>query len=294
MTAWQNRLALKKSAYITLLILLATGCILFAAGRAEAQDATPPSPDNPAAVSKFNSQLQLIFGRFSEADLREVFHAANAIRCEELVEGKGQWKPVAFFNDNRSISAWYRHSLEEVKADLREYIFKGTCNDFRSTVQLTTKFPIAESVDLFNDHKIKFQEIEVNVNAAVDAVYNPQSQTYSFDLPYMFLREHRDSMRFYTLTPQKIADRDSYAQDVIDHWDCKAVLDQDLTYQFLICRVTVATVSSLRRGVRQVPFGSAAYLILSDGKEASANVRYSFDDRSPAPSAADKPEPHQQ
>jgi hypothetical protein len=269
-------------------------CMLFVACGLEAQDATPLRPDNTAAVSKFNDQLQLIFGKFSDADLQKVFRAANAIRCEELVEGKGQWKPVAFFNDNRSIGAWYHKSLDEVKRDLREYTFKGTCNNFRDTVQLTTKFPIAESIDSFNSHKIKFQEIEINVNEAVDAVYNPQSQTYSFDLPYMFLRDHRDGMRFYTLTPQKLADRDNYAQDVIDHWDCKAVLEQDLTYQFLICRVTLASVSSLRRGgFRRVPFGASAYLILSDGKEGSANVRYSFDDPSQAPSDGGKPVPHQ-
>jgi hypothetical protein len=271
-------------------------CIFFSAAFGlSAQDATPRKPDNPVAVSKFNNQLQLVFGRFSDVDLQTVFRSANAIRCEELVEGKGQWKPVAFFNDNRSISAWYHHSLEEVKSDLREYTFKGSCKDFRDTVQITTKFPIAESIDSFNDHKIKFSEIEVNVNAAVEAVYDPRLQTYSFDLPYMFLRDHRDGMRFYTLTPQRIADRDNYDQDVIDHWDCKAVLEQDLTYQFLICRVTLAKVSSLRSGgLRRAPFGASAYLILSDGKEGSASVRYSFDDRSQPQSDVGEPTPHPQ
>jgi hypothetical protein len=260
-----------------------------------AQDAAPPKPDNSAAVSKFNSQLQLVFGRFSDADLQLVFRSANAIRCEELVEGKGQWKPVAFFNDNRSISAWYHRSLEEVKSDLREYTFKGTCKNFRDTVQVTTKFPIAESIDSFNSHKIKFSEIEVNVNAAVDAVYDPRLQTYSFDLPYMFLRDHRDGMRFYTLTPRKIVDRDNYERDVVDHWDCKAVLEQDLTYQFLICRVTLAKVSSLRRGgVGRSPFGASAYLILSDGKEGSASVRYSFDAPSQPQSEVGEQLPHPQ
>lgn len=268
-------------------------CVFFVASGLWAQDATPPKPDNPAAVSKFNNQLQVVFGRFSDADLQMVFRSANAIRCEELVEGKGQWKPVAFFNDNRSISAWYHRSLQEVKSDLREYAFKGTCKNFRDTVQVTTKFPIAESIDSFNDHKIQFSEIEVNVNAAVDAVYDPRFQTYSFDLPYMFLRDHRDGMRFYTLTPQRIADRGSYDRDVIDHWDCKAVLEQDLTYQFLICRVTLAKVSWLRTGgLRRAPFGAAAYLILSDGKEGSASVRYSFDDQSQPQSDAGEPAPH--
>jgi hypothetical protein len=215
--------------------------------------------------------------------LQEVFQAADPIRCAELVEGKGEWKPVAFFNDNRSLGAWYHHTLDEVKGDLRQYSFNGVCKDPRSTVQLTTKFPVAESIDSYNNHEIRFQQIEMNVNAPVDAVYDGRLQSYSFDLPYMFLRDYHDGMRFYSLSPDKISERDSYQRDVTDHWDCKSVREQDVTYQFLICRVTLASVTSLRRGLRRVPFGAAAYSILSDGKEGSARVRYSFDDSSKAP-----------
>ena len=80
MSAWQNRIALKKSVHIILFILLATGCILFAAGRAEAQDATPPVPDNPAAVSKFNNQLQIIFGTGTVNKVFDEFTALSGVQ----------------------------------------------------------------------------------------------------------------------------------------------------------------------------------------------------------------------
>jgi hypothetical protein len=255
----------------------------------KAQNAAPGT-ENPAAVTKFFEQLRRIFGRFSQADLQQVFLAAEPIRCTELVEGKGEWKPVAFFNDNRELGAWYHQSLEEVKTDLRVYAFKGVCTGLRTAVQLTTKFPVAESVKSYNNHEIRLQEIEVNVNPAVDAVFDFQSQSYAFDLPYMFLREHRDGELLYTLTPQTINDRESYEPDVIDHWDCKSVREDDVTYQFLICHATLARVSSLRRDVRRVPYGAAGYLILSDGKEGRASVRYSFGDSSKPPDGG-KPAP---
>lgn len=243
-----------------------------------AQNVTPPFQQHEAAVTNFFDQLQRIFGKFSQADLQEVFQAADRITCPELIQGRGDWKPVAFFNDNRVLGAWYHHSLEEVKGDLRQYSFSGACTSARSTIQVTTKFPVRESIDLFNNHDIRFEQIDINLNPPVDAVYDSRLQSYSFDLPYMFLRDYHDGMRFYSLTPDKISERDSYQRDVSDHWDCKSVREKDVTYQFLICRVTLAYVTSLRRGVRRVPFGAAAYSILSDGKEASAKVRYSFDD----------------
>jgi hypothetical protein len=247
-----------------------------------AQNAAPAVQQNPA-VTKFFDQLQRVFGKFEQADLQEAFEAAERIRCPELVEGKGDWKPVAFFNDNRALGSWYHQSLEEVKGDLRQYSFSGACTDARSTIQVTTKFPVLESIDLYNNHDIRLEQIDINLNPPVDAVYDSRLQSYSFDLPYMFLRDYQDGMRLYSLTPAKISERDNYQRDVIDHWDCKSVREKDVTYQFLICRVTLAYVTSLRSGARKVPFGAAAYSILSDGKQASAKVRYSFEDSSRNP-----------
>jgi hypothetical protein len=241
-----------------------------------AQSTTPVTMDNTAAVTKFFDQLRHIFGKFSQSDLQQVFQAANPIKCPELVQGRGEWKPVAFFNDKRELGAWYHETIDEVKTDLRTYTFKGVCTTVRSPIQLTTKFPVAESIQLYNAHQIRFQDIDVNVNAPVPAAYNAQLQSYSFDLPYMFLRQYQDGVRLYSLNPQKIADRTNYERDVIDRWDCKAVREEDVTYQFLICRANLTAASLERRGNRRAPYGSAGYVILSDGKEGRANVRYTF------------------
>ena len=262
-----------RKAVIAISLLL---CVTGTSVPLHAQSPVSAATDNSAAVTKFFEQLRQIFGKFSQADLQEVFQSANPIRCPELVEGKGEWKPVAFFNDNRELGAWYHQSIDEVKADLRTYVFKGSCSTVRSSIQLTTKFPVAESIQRFNNHQIRFQDIDVNVNAPVAASYNGQLQSYSFDLPYMFLREYHEGVRLYSLNPQKIVDRGHYERDVIDRWDCKAVREQDVTYQFLICRATLASVASIRRGSRRAPYGSSGYVILSDGKEGRANVRYTF------------------
>src|SRR5262249_35077971 len=116
----------------------------------------------------------------------------------------------------------------------------------------------------------------VNVNAPVNAAYNGQLRAYSFDLPYMFLRQYEDGVRLYSLNPQKIAARANYERDVIDRWDCKAVREEDVTYQFLICRAILKSVTLEQRCNRRAPYGSAGYVILSDGKEGRANVRYTF------------------
>jgi hypothetical protein len=244
-----------------------------------------------AAVTKFLSQLQRIFGRFSEADLQQVFQAAEPVRCPELVEGKGEWKPVAFFNDKRELGSWYHTTLDEVKTDLRVYTFKSVCKNPRSGVKVTTRFPIVESIEAYNSHRIHLQQIELNVNAPVNANFNTHLQSYSFDLPYMFLRERIDGARLYSLMPQTIADRQNYERNVIDHWDCKAVREEDVTYQFLICRTTLATMASLRRGLKRVPYGAAGYVILSDGKEGLANARYSFDETTEPAAGTSKPSP---
>jgi len=124
--------------------------------------------------------------------------------------------------------------------------------------------------------------IEVNVNAPVRASFDPQTKAYSFDLPYLFLVRHEDDGNLYSLAPTRVAERDKYARDVVDHWDCKSVTAENVTYQFLLCRTT--TVPRDRRGPNPPPaFGASAYFILSDGKEASTSVKLSdgVEDQSP-------------
>jgi hypothetical protein len=146
-------------------------------------------------------------------------------------------------------------------------------------VQLVTKFPVSESVDAYEHGKIPLENVEVNVNAPVSAFYDPRSQAYSFDLPYLFLVKQQDDERVYSLEPPRLVDRDRYATDVIDHWECKSVSDDAVTYQFLICRSATLGREARNQG-RSPTFGGSAYFILSDGREASSSVKLSFGDAS--------------
>jgi len=227
---------------------------------------------------KFFIQLRSVFGRFRETDLERAFEKAQAIQCSELVNGEGEWRTVAFFNENRALGDWYRSNFDEVKNDLAAFIFKGVCRGEHGPVQLTTKFPVTESTEAYTVGRIPFDDIAVNINAPVRAAYDAQTQAYSFDLPFLFLVKHADDGDIYSLSPPDLIGRHKYSTDVIDHWDCKSVTAENVTYQFLICRtMTQARNPAMRRAGRGA-FGASAYFILSDGKEASSNVRLSFDD----------------
>jgi hypothetical protein len=219
-----------------------------------------------------------VFGRFREADLERVFDRAQPIQCSELVNDEGEWRTVAFFNEKRELGDWYRSRLEEVKSDLAVFLFKGVCRGEHGPVQLTTKFPVTESVEAYEQKRIDLEEVAVNVNAPVRTVFNAENQAYSFDLPYLFLISQQDSENIYSLNPPHLMERQKYATDVINHWDCKSVSENSVTYQFLICRTTTLPRRSIERTQGRAAFGASAYFILSDGKEASSSVKLTFDD----------------
>ena len=234
----------------------------------------PPSEQDSDYGAKFFDELRRIFGRFRDADLRRVFDSARAAQCSELATDKGEWREVAFFNENRKLGDWYRTSLDEVRGDLAVYVFKGACGGSHASLQVTTKFPVEESYHRYEDGRIHFDQIDVNVNAPVSATFDPATQAYTFELPYLY-RTTRDGEPVYTLFPRYL--NDTYAPDVTNHWDCKAVTADDVTYQFLICRTNLVPRSGRGRSNQGSPtFGSLAYSILSDGKEASSSVKLSF------------------
>src|SRR5215471_18615284 len=272
---------IRPSARVLYLLLLLGG--LFGAVNAYAQrerEIQPPPGESQAQVPdesrysrRFFTQLRGVFGRFRDSDLQRAFAVAKPIDCSELINDPGEWRTVAFFNEKRDLGDWYRASFEEVKSDLSVFIFKGVCRSDRGSVQLTTKFPVRESVDAYNQQKIGLNDIEVNVNAPVVASFNSQSSAYTFDLPYLFLISAGDHENVYTLDPQRLSERDQYATDVINHWDCKSVTAEAVTYQFLICRTTTLPRIPAQRSQSRTVFGASAYFILSDGKEASSSVK---------------------
>ncbi len=235
-------------------------------------------PDESAYSSKFFEQLHKIFGIFREEDLRRVFQMAKPIRCPDLVASKGQWRTVAFFNEDRSLGEWCRNSLDEVRSDLSVYIFKGSCKGDRGSIQVTTQFPVGSSIDAYYDRQIPLSQVDVNINAPVSIVFDSRNQTYDFELPYLYLTGRRNSGSIYSLIAPTRDDR--YAPEVADRWECKAVRSNDVTYQFLICRTAMVARSAALRG-QEPGFGASAYFILSDGMEAQTSVSLSFGDAAP-------------
>jgi hypothetical protein len=247
---------------------------------APASSAAAPTGGEPQVYGRrFFVQLRAVFGRFRDADLQRVFDNAQPIQCAELINDPGEWRTVAFFNEKRELGDWYRSNFEEVKSDLSVFTFKGACRGEHGPVQLTTKFPVTESVEAYSQRRIGLEDVEVNVNAPVRASFDPQTKAYTFDLPYLFLVGTKDNQDIYSLDPPRMVGRERYAPEVTDHWDCKSVSAENVTYQFLICRTS--TKPRVRYGRNEnysAAFGSSAYFILSDGKEAESSVKLSFND----------------
>jgi len=264
-----------------LVVMIALFAGVHAYAQRERQVQAPAPVEEPLYGRKFFIQLRGVFGRFRDSDLQRAFEKAQPIDCAELINERGEWRTVAFFNEKRELGDWYRSTLEEVKSDLAVFIFKGVCRGERGQVQLTTKFPVSESIEAFNQQRIRLDEIEVNVNAPVRASFDARTQAYTFDLPYLFLVGEQGNQRVYSLEPPRLLGRDRYASEAIDHWDCKSVTADAVTYQFLICRTTtVSREAGIRNQSRESTFGASAYFILSDGKEASSSVKLSFTDDS--------------
>ena len=262
------------------LLCVTIGLITAAAAYAQRERQIQPPEQTQRYGRQFFVQLRALFGRFRDVDLQRAFERAQPIQCAELVNENGEWRTVAFFNEKRELGDWYRSRLEEVKTDLTVFIFKGTCRGDHGPVQLTTKFPVTESIEAYNQQRIALEQVEVNVNAPVRASFDAQTQAYSFDLPYLFLISRQDDESLYSLTPPTLGGRDKYAPDVTGHWECKSVTAENVTYQFLLCRTTTLPRSPAGRGQSRGPvaFGASAFFILSDGKEASSNVKLTFND----------------
>jgi hypothetical protein len=252
----------------------------------------PGNSSQEDSETKFFDQLRSLFGRFRDGDLDRAFESAQPIQCSALISDNGEWRPVAFFNEDRRLGDWYHSNLDEVKRELSQYIFSGSCSTDRSSIRLVTKFPVMETVRRYNSGRIPLEDIHLNTNPAVVAYFEPRSQIYTFELPYLYLdREKSAQQTVYSLIPQRLEDRP--AREVTNHWECKAVRALDVTFQFLICQTwTLPSDTGARRQTRP-SFGSSAYFILSDGREASTSVKLSFGNGEDKPStdSPDTPAP---
>jgi hypothetical protein len=167
-------------------------------------------------------------------------------------------------------------------------LFKGTCQGDRGNIELTTKYPVGDSIDAFNAGQIPFAQIDVNVNAPVRLTFDSRSGAYAFDLPFLYLVSRQGNSATYSLIPPHFGDK--YSTEVTNAWECKSVSSIDITYRFLICRTSTVDRSPQQRNQpRSAPsFGSSAYFILSDGSEAQSTVTLNFGDaETPAPAPAE-------
>ena len=242
-----------------------------------AQQGQDRAIDEGAYGSKFFGQLHVLFGRFQDADLQRAFRDANAIQCSELVGSRGEWRPVAFFNEDRSLGDWCKESIDQVKSDLEVYSFRGECTG-NGRVEVTTEFPTTTSYEEYVQRKIELNQVDVTVNDPVKAVLNSKTMAYTFELPYLF-QTAGGPRKVYSLTAP---DRNTaYAADVTSRWECKAVYSKDLTYRFLICRVNTVPRRALRRNEAwDASFGSSAFFIMSDGTEAKSSINMTFGNES--------------
>jgi hypothetical protein len=227
--------------------------------------------------TKFFADLRMLFGRLQQSELDRAFQRANAAHCSDLVGQSGDWKEVAFLNDDRKLGDWHFDNIEDVKRDPTKFVFSGLCRGDRGPVQVTTSYPIGES--------LKTRSIRMRDNDPVSVIFDPPSDSYIFQLPYLYL-EGRDSQgSLYTLVPPGAMSRPE--KDVAEEFRCKALNDPELTYRFLLCRTRVVDrdAQMQRLNKSQQPLGNAAYYILSDGKEATSSVKLTF-----GPEVETKPE----
>ncbi len=175
------------------------------------------SPRHGHFSQTFVDQLRRVFDAFCDADLQRVFDSARPIRRSDLVGDTGEWREVAFFNEYRDFGGWYRTSLDDVRADLSTYIFRGTCATQGSSVQVITKFPVSESVSAYEDGQINVRDIDVNVNAPVTASFDNHSEACTFDLPYLFRVSDRDADSLYSLSARSRSYQ--YASEVTNRWE---------------------------------------------------------------------------
>jgi hypothetical protein len=226
--------------------------------------------------SGFFNELLTLFGRFRNADLQNVFDRAQSIECSDLIWLKGEWRPVAFFNEDRKLGYWCRLSLEEVKADLTVFTFRGSCSEARGKLKVVTKFPVTAAVKAYQKGKVDLSQVDVIENNPVNAVLNAKTKAYTFELPYLFLT-NEGSKRSFSFSPPS---RNSvYDMDVSSLWECKAVLSKDVTFRFIICRVSTVLKNMRNNPTRNTTFGENAFFVLSDGTEAQTNVKLTFDDK---------------
>lgn len=266
--------------WIVLVLIVGFSCVSVGAqpqNQPVVSQATPTTFD-----AKFFQVLEVLFDDFSGTDLHRTFQSAQPIQCSELL---GDWRPAAFFNDDRNLERWFHKTFQEVQAELARYSFKGQCDSQSASLEVTTRFPVRESLEAYNSRKLDFDKIAYKTNAAVRATFDSKARTYGFGLPYLYLIGRKDGTNQYSMVPPDGAVKP--APEVTNQWDCKAVKPADATYRFLLCRTAVVPRNAAIRSQAEVVAGTSAFVVLTDGKEAVSTFKLSLAD-SPASASPGK------
>jgi hypothetical protein len=240
---------------------------------------------NPDFGAKFIDDLQRLFGRLETSELDSAFQRAKAIRCSDLIGKSGEWKDVGFLNDNRNLAAWHYDDIDSVKSDPVRYVFSGMCTTEQAPLRLGTRYPIKESYDQFRKGTIPISKVAVRDNPPVSVFFDRSTNSYTFQLPFLYAEGASRAETTYTLTPPTAGSKPEAG--LTEEFRCKAISDADLTYRFLLCRTALVNLNATnsKQRIPDSP-GSWAYYIFSDGREASSTVNLSFENAPPVPRTA--------
>src|SRR5262245_48195496 len=235
--------------------------------------------------AKFLEDLKTLFGRLETSELDGAFQRAKAIRCSDLVGRSGEWKDVGFLNDNRALTAWHYEDIESVKSDPARFVFSGMCATDQGPLKLSTRYPIEESFEQYRKGSIPLSKVAVRDNPPVSVIFDRATNSYTFQLPYLYTVGPTRAETTYTLVPPTAASRPE--SGVTDEFRCKAINDADLTYRFLLCRTFLVNLNAAnsKERIPDSPNGRA-YYIFSDGREASSSVNLLFENAPAVPRTA--------
>src|SRR5262249_594736 len=144
----------------------------------------------------------------------------------------------------------------------------GVCRGDRGPVRVATSYPITDTM--------RTRSLQMRDNDPVSVIFDPPSDSYIFQLPYLYLSGRDEQGSLYTLFPPTAMSRPE--KDVAEEFRCKTLSDADLTYRFLLCRTRLVDRDAQMQRLKSAkqPLGNAAYYILSDGKEAGSTVKLTF------------------
>src|SRR5215471_11942366 len=171
--------------------------------------------------AKFLDDLQTLFGRLETSELDSAFQRAKAIRCSDLIGKSGEWKAVGFLNDNRALAAWHHEDIDSVKSDPVRYVFSGMCSTEEAALKVATHYPIKESYDQFRKGAIPMSKVAVRDNPPVSVFFDRSTNSYTFQLPFLYAEGTTRAETTYTPVPPSAASRPEAG--LAEEFRCKAV-----------------------------------------------------------------------